>query len=379
MGNISILLADDSITIQKVVGIIFATDGYTLTVVDNGKSAVQKAREIQPDVLLVDAIMPDMTGYEVCSEIRKDPELSAKPLLLLTGSFEPFDQQKAKDCGADDHIVKPFESALLISKVKELYELGKNRPGPSPAAAAVPEPAPAFVPEPPPAVLPEHAPEPALVPEPEPAVQFMDTEPVAIEVPAEKALEAPQIEISPDDPWGAYSTVLPEPDPADAFTAPEKEDVPAEEDSFQPDVMEIMSQETAAIASPEASEASVAASWTPVDEQIFEYRDDVVEAPPSLLAEAVAQSEVPEQEQPFDSTAFEPVSAVEPVSEKVAEMPQDVPPVVPVAAMALTEEQLKEALLSASRETIERIVWEVVPELAETMIREAIRRITEGK
>jgi CheY-like chemotaxis protein len=77
MGT-TLLLADDSITIQKVVGIIFANEDYELVVVDNGDSALEKAREIYPDVMLVDAVMPGKSGYEVCEEVRRDPLLKVR-------------------------------------------------------------------------------------------------------------------------------------------------------------------------------------------------------------------------------------------------------------------------------------------------------------
>jgi DNA-binding response OmpR family regulator len=126
MGN-KLLLADDSITIQKVVAIIFANEEFELTVVDNGVAALQKAREVRPDVMLVDALMPGKSGYEVCAELRRDPQLCTTPNLLLIGAFEPFDEEKARDCGADSSITKPFESQQLIDRVKELLELGKTR------------------------------------------------------------------------------------------------------------------------------------------------------------------------------------------------------------------------------------------------------------
>src|SRR5512135_1529027 len=99
-----VLLADDSITIQKVIGIIFANEDYDLTVVDNGNSALEKAKEILPDVILVDALMPGKSGYEVCREVRLDDSIKDVPLLLLVGAFEPFDEEKARNSGADDHI-----------------------------------------------------------------------------------------------------------------------------------------------------------------------------------------------------------------------------------------------------------------------------------
>ena len=72
-----LLLADDnSITIRKVVGIIFANEDYTLSVVDNGNAALEKAREIIPDIILANVLMPGNTGYEVCVEVRRDPALN---------------------------------------------------------------------------------------------------------------------------------------------------------------------------------------------------------------------------------------------------------------------------------------------------------------
>ncbi len=103
MGT-KLLLADDSITIQKVVGIIFASEDYELAIVDNGDAALVKASETMPDVLLVDAVMPGKTGYEVCEEVRRDPLLKGVPILLLPGAFEPFDEEKARQSGADDFI-----------------------------------------------------------------------------------------------------------------------------------------------------------------------------------------------------------------------------------------------------------------------------------
>jgi len=122
-----------------VIGIIFGGEEYSLTVVDNGKAAIDRARDVSPDVLLIDALMPDISGYEVCEAIRATPALSQKPILLLTGSFEPFDEPRARNCGADDVLAKPFESQQIITRVKELYTLGISRA----SAASQPEPPPA--------------------------------------------------------------------------------------------------------------------------------------------------------------------------------------------------------------------------------------------
>jgi CheY-like chemotaxis protein len=120
----TLLLADDSITIQRVVGITFANEDFEITTVDNGEDAVQKAKELKPHIILADVIMPKKNGYEVCQAIRSDPTLRATPVLLLAGTFEAFDENRARAVGANGHITKPFESQALIDKVNGLLNAG---------------------------------------------------------------------------------------------------------------------------------------------------------------------------------------------------------------------------------------------------------------
>ncbi|HMC83656.1 MAG TPA: response regulator [Candidatus Polarisedimenticolia bacterium] len=115
-----ILLADDSITIQKVVELTFSEGDYKVFSVGNGVQALKKAQEVRPDIALLDVIMPEANGYEVCEKLKRNPETSWIPVLLLTGTFEPFDRRRADAAGANGHLTKPFESQVLISKVEEL-------------------------------------------------------------------------------------------------------------------------------------------------------------------------------------------------------------------------------------------------------------------
>ena len=117
-----LLLADDSVTIQKVIEITFANEDYDLTIVGNGDEALEKAKLNPPDLILADIIMPGKNGYELCSEIKNMSGLAQTPVLLLVGSFEPFDEEKARSVGADSWIAKPFESQALIEKVQELLD-----------------------------------------------------------------------------------------------------------------------------------------------------------------------------------------------------------------------------------------------------------------
>ena len=120
----TLLLADDSVTIQKVVGISFANEDIVLLTVDNGDDAVQRAGEARPDIVLADVVMPGRSGYEVCEAIKADPNLAGTPVLLLTGTFEAFDEERAQRAGADGHITKPFEAQALVDQVNALLARG---------------------------------------------------------------------------------------------------------------------------------------------------------------------------------------------------------------------------------------------------------------
>jgi CheY-like chemotaxis protein len=129
----TLLLADDSVTIQKVVGISFASEDIQLVTVDNGTAAVVKAKQVRPDIVLADVVMPGLNGYEVCRQIKADPALRHVPVLLLTGTFEAFDEVRAREAGSDGHITKPFEAQALVDLVNA--RLAAASPPAAPVAA----------------------------------------------------------------------------------------------------------------------------------------------------------------------------------------------------------------------------------------------------
>ena len=116
----TILLADDSITIQKVVELTFSEADYRVICVSTGGQALKKVAEARPDIVLLDVIMPEKNGYEVCEQLKRNPSTRGIPVLLLTGTFEPFDKKRADAAGANGHVTKPFESQVLVGKVEEL-------------------------------------------------------------------------------------------------------------------------------------------------------------------------------------------------------------------------------------------------------------------
>jgi CheY-like chemotaxis protein len=434
----TVLLADDSITIQKVVGIIFANEDYELVVVDNGNDALAKAREIRPSVMLVDALMPDRSGYEVCAEIRRDPVLKDTPLLLLVGAFEPFEEESARTSGIDDHITKPFESQNLLEKVHALLDLGATRA----TAPVFPE-----------TVTPSRA-EAPLVEEPgasaavsanliEPFRNFIhlgadethaetpvESAPpretlssAAVEPGAESIIVLSSVDIveagPDDDPWGAfeedgqvcYGEVFEEGQPGFPDLVEEVEPVslqdeqeeiaeirigeplPADEtpvcDEFgtpaaaeQPALAD--RTETAAFSgfSPLGSPGAATFSAERIDlgdmpaETVFSPEPEAAGAqsrPDDSLDDAKAVMSEPE-------FGFAPDEAYLPVAESRVEAepaPEVAIPAGEAAQITLSEEQLSAVVSRISREVIEKIAWDVVPDLAETIIREEIRKIKE--
>jgi CheY-like chemotaxis protein len=491
MGN-RLLLADDSITIQKVVAIIFANEEFELTVVDNGIAALQKAREVRPDVMLVDALMPGKTGYEVCEEIRRDPELSSTPILLLIGAFEPFDEEKAHNCGADASITKPFESQQLIDRVKELLELGKTRSvAPAPAARALPiesaaeelwgdlssfdtmappvaAPAPTipaapaqaqpsaedFFSTPAPAAAPVYAPAPAApaaeapapvasapaAPAPvAPAPVAPATPAPPISAPAAPVSAAPAPSPAPAAPASAPPVFVPaQPAPA-AAQAPVAAAPEIEEASYEDDLWGAFDlDEAPAVAEAEAFGVTNTEPQFEAEEFFsFEDESDIIEETgPALdfgaVAEPVQQQSAEElfsfgdetllgpetasQPDPFEFPveepfSFEPEAAAQTIP-FIAEIAEPIAPIIPVvpvvpvapvvaqqapsapvfqpqasevaphavqpAPFALSEADLVAALSKVSRELIERIIWEVVPDLAEVLIKEEIKKLKAG-
>jgi CheY-like chemotaxis protein len=123
----TLLLADDSTTIQRVIELIFANEDIKVVTFSDGEHAVASLDRTPPDIVLADVGMPGRNGYEMARHIKHSPALAHIPVLLLTGAFEPVDPARAADAGCDGVLMKPFEPEALVKRVKEL--LAKPRPG----------------------------------------------------------------------------------------------------------------------------------------------------------------------------------------------------------------------------------------------------------
>lgn len=120
-----ILLADDSLTIQKVVELTFSEGDFELRAVGNGDAAMHAFEEFRPELVIADAVMPGLSGYEVCARVKASPGGEAVPVVILTGTFEPFDRAQAEKAGCDSIVTKPFDSHALATLVRDL--VGKGR------------------------------------------------------------------------------------------------------------------------------------------------------------------------------------------------------------------------------------------------------------
>jgi CheY-like chemotaxis protein len=122
----AILVADDSVTIRKVVELTFHDTGIRVESVGTGREALERIAARPFDLILADVVMPEPTGYEICRTVKGSDH--AVPVVLLAGTFEPFDEAEAAGCGADGRVVKPFESRALLDLVERLL----SRPAPEP-------------------------------------------------------------------------------------------------------------------------------------------------------------------------------------------------------------------------------------------------------
>jgi len=418
-----LLLADDSITIQKVIGITFANEDYQLDIVDNGTSALEHARAHRPDAVLADVYMPGKNGYELCTAIKQDPQLQGVPVLLLAGTFEPFDEDKATQAGADGWIIKPFESQALIDRVEELIRSGsQSQQTAVPAAGAGSAGMPAASAGGLEAADEDLWAEPEA-PGPVEEVDLADD----LEPLGEETASAGQ-----DDIWGSVSfdeedlvedvavasapsvkpagpapaqaaagkaagevwddeieevdeifdleseDIVDEADLLEDFSAPVEAPVVAadvEEDVFSAEDEEPLEIDREPAPAGKASKVAVTPAWL----EEYEIPADDEETEMELDTPDFSEAEEMAFEEPEAAVPVEPVAAVQPPPAATVRQPQ---PAVP-ASVTLDEAEVERIVARVAEEVIERlagtllekIAWEVVPDLAEGMIKDEIRRI----
>jgi two-component system alkaline phosphatase synthesis response regulator PhoP len=122
MAKSTILLVDDETDILEFLSYNLEKAGFTVFTATNGKEGIQKAREIQPELIILDIMMPEMDGIETCDEMRNDPDIKHTVILFLTARSEDYSQIAGFDAGADDYVSKPINPRVLISRVNALLK-----------------------------------------------------------------------------------------------------------------------------------------------------------------------------------------------------------------------------------------------------------------
>lgn len=122
-----VLLADESVTIKKVFQLSLKDFGVDVVTVSSGLDVLAVAKKSKFDIVFADIILQKKSGYEICSEIKNDPALKNIPVVLIWSGFMELDQKKFQSCGADDHLEKPFDTAQLRQVIQRLVSKTKSQ------------------------------------------------------------------------------------------------------------------------------------------------------------------------------------------------------------------------------------------------------------
>lgn len=293
----TLLAVDDSATMRKVLEITFTGEDFKVLLAESGQAAAKVGES--PSAIVVDTVLGNEDGYEVARELRKKNPRAA--IVLLASRYNPYDQNRGRDAGADDFADKPFDTQQLIEKVKKAIATRESAPQ---AAAPAPAPAPAPAAPAPAAAAPAARPVMPQIPTTAPGVSKATQPSLGGEVRKNATLIfGDQV---PNAPGSSAAPV-----PRAAAPAPAKVEAPA--------------PAPAKVEAPAPAPAKVEAP---------------APAPQAAVAAAVSDKLAPK----LDGLGLTPAQA--------------------------------DAVLALSRDVIERVVWEVVPQLAETLIKEEIARLT---
>lgn len=115
-----ILVVDDDDMNRELMEAFLASENYTVALAHSGKVALQMASELHPDLVILDVRMPDMSGYEVCQQLKSEPQTQAIAVIIVTGFDGREDRERAAEVGADAFVSRPFGADELIERVRDL-------------------------------------------------------------------------------------------------------------------------------------------------------------------------------------------------------------------------------------------------------------------
>ncbi|MCB1197830.1 MAG: response regulator [Deltaproteobacteria bacterium] len=334
-----ILVADDSIVIQKSIGITFAQEDFEVKFVSNGEEALSTCATFQPNIVLADVTMPKLGGIDLTKQLKSSPQTQNIPVLLLAGSRDDVNAEKAHNCGASDVVQKPFDSNELLQKVNEIISQMPTLQNKAASKVSTFD-----------------------LEDSSPFAQSMDEIELDVEIPI--AADDEEIETSSFTPFSmdeGDSLDLTEL-PADALDATANSSLEPENDILKTEVHYKL-DEYNTDGSIELNGDAVSVQEEP-DEIEFD-----MDLTPELEKEDISSIEL-HSEQP--SPIEEPLP-VSPTPETSTSSPIAL---APQAQVELSDAQIENIVTRVFQNVIERIAWEVVPDLAERIIKEEIQRLT---
>lgn len=122
MGQQRVLLVDDDPGLTTLLELVFRRAGYEVVVANNGMDGLNQAELSTPDLIVLDIMMPDVSGIEVCRRLRANPKTAGVPIMILSASGNKEDREMALEAGADTFIQKPISPTELVNRVKQLLQ-----------------------------------------------------------------------------------------------------------------------------------------------------------------------------------------------------------------------------------------------------------------
>ncbi len=127
MSAVRILVVDDEPKIVAIVAAYLEREGYQVLRAENGQTALELARAQAPDLVVLDLMLPALSGWDVCRELRRDPRTESVPIIMLTARDEVPDRIVGLELGADDYVVKPFDPNELVARVRAVLRRATDR------------------------------------------------------------------------------------------------------------------------------------------------------------------------------------------------------------------------------------------------------------
>lgn len=117
-----ILVVDDEPDVASLLTLMLKSQGYAVVTASDGQEALEKARGEAPDLILLDVMLPRMDGYKVARMLKFDENYSHIPIIMLTAKIQDRDKQTGLEMGANDYLTKPFDTTVLLNKIKDILE-----------------------------------------------------------------------------------------------------------------------------------------------------------------------------------------------------------------------------------------------------------------